>query len=47
MQRMLAMSDAERHSLAEAGHATVQREHHEDAVVAAYLSLYDKLRPGR
>jgi len=47
LQRMLALSDAERQRLAEAGHATVQREHHEDAVVAAYLALYGKLRPGR
>lgn len=45
MQRMLALSQAERDRLAEAGHATVQREHREDAVVAAYLALYDKLRP--
>ena len=44
---MLALSDAERRRLAEAGNATVQREHHEDAVVAAYLALYQKLRPGR
>jgi glycosyltransferase involved in cell wall biosynthesis len=47
MRRMLALSDAERHRLAEAGHATVQREHHEDAVVAAYLALYEKLRAAR
>jgi L-malate glycosyltransferase len=47
MQRMLAMSAAERQRLAEAGHATLQREHHEDAVVAAYLALYEQLRAGR
>ncbi len=48
MQRMLALSAAERGRLAEAGHATVQREHREDAVVAAYLALYEKkLRAGR
>jgi glycosyltransferase involved in cell wall biosynthesis len=47
MKRMLALSEAERDRLAEAGHATVQRAHHEDAVVAAYLALYEKLRPGR
>jgi glycosyltransferase involved in cell wall biosynthesis len=44
LQRMLAMSPAERDRLAEAGHATVLREHHEDAVVAAYLALYEQLR---
>ena len=47
MQRLLALSDAERQRLAEAGHGTVQREHHEDAVVAAYLALYERLRSGR
>ena len=45
LRRMLASSDAERDRLAAAGQATVQREHSEQAVVAAYLSLYDKLRP--
>jgi glycosyltransferase involved in cell wall biosynthesis len=47
MQRMLALSDAERERLAKAGHATVQREHREDAVVAAYLALYEQLRRER
>jgi glycosyltransferase involved in cell wall biosynthesis len=46
LQRMLAMSPAERDRLAEAGHVTVLREHHEDAVVAAYLALYEQLRRG-
>lgn len=45
LRRMLALSEAERDRLAAAGHATVQREHSEQAVVAAYLALYDKLRP--
>jgi glycosyltransferase involved in cell wall biosynthesis len=44
IKRMLALSAAERNRLADAGHATVQREHHEDAVVAAYLAMYEKLR---
>ena len=44
MKRLLAMNAGERKRLADAGHATVQREHHEDAVVAAYLALYQQLR---
>jgi L-malate glycosyltransferase len=43
MKRLLAMSPADRQRLADAGHTTVQREHHEDAVVAAYLALYARL----
>jgi L-malate glycosyltransferase len=43
MKRLLAMSAVERQRLADAGHATVQREHHEDAVIAAYLALYEQL----
>ncbi len=46
LQRMLSMSTAQRERLADAGHATVMREHNEQAVVAAYLALYEKLRPG-
>lgn len=45
LQRMLALSPAERQRLADAGHATVQREHSEQGVVAAYLALYQRLRP--
>lgn len=44
LRHMLALSGAEREQLAAAGHATVQREHSERAVVGAYLDLYDKLR---
>ena len=44
MKRLLAMDAGERKRLADAGHATVQREHHEDAVVAAYLAMYQQLR---
>jgi glycosyltransferase involved in cell wall biosynthesis len=44
LRTMLALSPAERHRLAASGHATVQREHHEEAVVAAYLALYERLR---
>ena len=44
LRRMLALSQAERDRLAAAGHATVQREHSERAVVAAYLALYDRLK---
>jgi predicted RNase H-like nuclease len=44
MTRLVTMSPAERQHLADAGHATVQREHHEDAVVAAYLAMYAQLR---
>lgn len=47
LRRMLALSADERARLAASGHATVQREHHEDAVVAAYLALYDRLRRER
>jgi glycosyltransferase involved in cell wall biosynthesis len=47
LRRMLALSRAERERLAAAGHATLQREHHEDAVVAAYLALYEQLHPRR
>jgi glycosyltransferase involved in cell wall biosynthesis len=45
LRRMLASSPAERERLAQAGHATVQREHGEQRVVAAYLSMYERLRP--
>ena len=45
LQAMLALSTAERERLADAGHATVQREHHETAVVEAYLAMYEQLRP--
>lgn len=38
--KMVSMDDDLRQRLADAGHATVQREHHEQAVVAAYLDLY-------
>jgi glycosyltransferase involved in cell wall biosynthesis len=44
LQRLLALSAAERARLAEAGYATVQREHNEAAVVAAYLAMYERLR---
>ena len=44
LQGMLAMSPAALQRLADAGHATVQREHREDAVVAAYLAMYQQLR---
>jgi glycosyltransferase involved in cell wall biosynthesis len=44
LRRMLAMSPAERERLAASGHATVQREHSEQSVVAAYLELYQRLR---
>jgi glycosyltransferase involved in cell wall biosynthesis len=44
LRAMLSLGPAERRRLADAGHATVQREHHEDAVVAAYLALYQQLR---
>jgi len=44
LRRMLALSDDERAALAAAGHATAQREHREDAVLAAYLALYEQLR---
>jgi glycosyltransferase involved in cell wall biosynthesis len=43
LQRMLALSEAERQRLARAGHATVRREHNEQAVVEAYLALYECL----
>ncbi len=45
LRRMLASSAAELARLADAGHATAQREHGEQAVVAAYLALYEGLRP--
>ena len=44
LRRMLGSSPAERERLAAAGQATVQREHSEQAVVAAYLDLYQRLR---
>ena len=44
MQRLLALPAAERERLAAAGHATVQREHSEQAVVSAYLDMYERLR---
>ena len=44
LRRMLALPAAERERLAAAGHATVQREHSEQAVVAAYLDMYERLR---
>ena len=47
LQRMLALGPAERERLAAAGHATVLREHPEDAVVADYLAMYEQLRAGR
>lgn len=43
LRALIAMAPAERRALAEAGHATVQREHAEDAVVSAYLALYEAL----
>lgn len=43
LRHLLAMSPAERERLAAAGHATVQREHSEQAVVGAYLDLYQRL----
>jgi len=45
LRRMLGLSAAERERLAAAGRATVQREHGEQRVVAAYLALYERLRP--
>ena len=44
LRRMLGSRPAERERLAAAGQATVQREHSEQAVVAAYLDLYQRLR---
>ena len=44
---MLALSAAERQRLAEAGHATVQREHQRRRRGGAYLALYEKLRAAR
>jgi glycosyltransferase involved in cell wall biosynthesis len=44
LQRMLALGQAGRERLAAAGLDTVRREHNEQAVVAAYLSLYQRLR---
>jgi L-malate glycosyltransferase len=43
LRQMLGLSAAERARLAAAGQATVQREHSEQSVVAAYLSLYARL----
>ena len=43
LQRLFAMRPEERRHLADAGHATVQREHNEEAVVAAYLKMYEQL----
>jgi glycosyltransferase involved in cell wall biosynthesis len=47
LRRMLALSPADRRRLAEAGHATVQREHSEQGVVAAYLAMYRQLSARR
>jgi glycosyltransferase involved in cell wall biosynthesis len=44
LRHMLALSAAERERLAAAGHATVRLEHSEQAVVRAYLDLYERLR---
>ena len=46
LRRMLGSSPAERERLAAAGQATVQREHSEQAVVAAYLALYERFGKG-
>ena len=40
---MLDMPAEAREQLAAAGYQTVQSEHHENAVVGAYLELYEKL----
>nr|WP_297357217.1 glycosyltransferase [uncultured Caldimonas sp.] len=40
---MLQMPAEAREALAAAGYQTVQNEHHENAVVGAYLELYEKL----
>jgi glycosyltransferase involved in cell wall biosynthesis len=47
LEALLALGPAARTRLAEAGHATVQREHGEQAVVDAYLRLYARLCDGR
>ena len=47
LKRMLALGQAERDRLAEAGHATLQREHGEQGVVAAYLAMYEQERRRR
>lgn len=47
LRRMLHLGQAERDRLAAAGHATVQREHSEQGVVAAYLAMYEQLRARR
>ncbi len=46
LQKLLDMPASERQRLADAGWNTVQQEHHESAVVAAYLDLYEQLRGG-
>lgn len=46
LNKLVAMGAPERQRLAEAGWNTVQQEHHESAVVAAYLAMYQKLRSG-
>lgn len=43
LHHALALGDAGRRRLADAGHATVQRDHGEAAVVEAYLNLYRRL----
>jgi len=43
LRRLFALDDAALDALAAAGHETVQREHHADAVLQAYLELYDRL----
>jgi L-malate glycosyltransferase len=45
LTQLLAMDRAQRARLAEAGHATLQRDHDEGAVLAAYLRLYTTLGP--
>ncbi|MCM5679456.1 glycosyltransferase [Schlegelella sp. S2-27] len=47
LSAMLALPSAERRRLADAGHRTVQAEHHESAVVNAYLALYERLAAER
>ena len=46
LHTLLVMPAAERQRLAEAGWCTVQQEHHESAVLAAYLDLYRQLQGG-
>lgn len=43
LRRVFAMRPDERRRMADAGHATVQREHTEQAVVASYLEMYQQL----